>query len=117
MIEKSYEREYKGYLMKSYHCDSIYGVIDDIISSNINFSSVEVTDKGDVGMRYFGGQYTYETFLQMYDGIKQDIDTLSLKMYDGEGSIEISTDDGSVILLTKDKSLELENLIKKNKEL
>ena len=112
MIEKMYEREYHGYLMKGYRCDSVYSVIDKITQSDVRFERVEVSDKGDVGMKYFGGDYSYEEFLSIYDRIRLDIDTLSLTLPGDAGSVEISTDDKSVIILTKDGSLKIEDLIK-----
>ena len=103
MFNKKLEKQFDEYTIKYYISDSsIYSSMDEIVNSGIEFETAEVYDKGDVGMKYFGGTYSFDVFLQMYDKIKEDIDTLSLKLPEKIGSIDISTDDKYIRLIKKD---------------
>jgi len=107
---------FKDYYMKYYEYDSsIYDAINTIISSEINFSEVRVTDKGDVGLKYFGGKYSFDDFMNVYEKIKLDIDTLGLYFGENKDSIQISTEEKDIILVTKDQNLDLNNLLEKKK--
>ena len=109
---------FKDYYMKYYEYDSsIYDAINTIISSGINFSEVRVTDKGDVGMKYFGGKYSFDDFMAIYERIKLDIDTLGLYFVENKDSIQISTEEKDIILVTKNQNLDLNNLLEKKKTL
>ena len=112
MFTKTLDSKYNDYYMKFYEYDSsIYDAIDLIINSEINFSKVNISDKGDLGMKYFGGKYSFDDFIQIYKGIKLDIDTLSLYFGDDLNIIQISTDSKDIILFTKNQNLDLNDLL------
>lgn len=118
MFNKIYERQYKEYIMKGYNFSgSVYDAINSFLESNIEFSTIEATDKGDVGMKYFGGEYSYDEFMQIYNKIKFDIDTLSMNLKSGIGSIELDTSSKNIILLTRDSHLDLNDMLTKKKTL
>ena len=113
MLDKKIDREYKGNFYKGYTFDgSIFDAIEIITNSDLEIISVEITDKGDIGMKYFGGEYSYEKFLKMYDDIKFSIDTISFNLKH-DTSIEISLEDKDIILITKFPDLDLINIFKK----
>ncbi len=118
MFKKSLESMFNDYYMKYYDYDSsIYDAINTIINSGINFSEVRVTDKGDVGMKYFGGKYSFDDFMTIYERIKLDIDTLGLYFGKNNDSIQISIEEKDIILVTKSQDLDLNNLLEKKKTL
>ena len=111
MIAKKREEPYNGYFMKLYNVDSVSELTDALVYSDIAFESVYATDIGDCGMKYFGGEYEPDEFRELYPKIKLDIDTVSFRLGKSIGSIEIGHADNSVILLVKDRNMELTDLI------
>lgn len=104
----------EGMFYKYYNCDcSIYEAMDTVLNSNIEIKTVEVSDVGDNSMRYFGGKYSYDDFMNIYDRVRSDIDTLSLTLMDNKGYIGFSTGIDSIRLVVKDKNLELNDLLEK----
>lgn len=115
MFNKKFEREYRNNYYKGYSSDSsIYEVINIIMNSDISFKSVTLSDRGDVGLKYFGGEYSYEKFCIIYEDIKSDIDTLSFNFLDNSGSIEVSISDKTIILVTNNINLDINDLLKKS---
>lgn len=117
MFTKTGEREYENKYFKTYNYDcSLRDCINNIIDSNIQVEKVSITDNGDVGMKYFGGEYSYDDFLSIYDKLISDIDVIKMSLKN-ETLIRIYSSPKIVGLVTTDINLELEDLLKKNRVL
>ena len=107
-----------GNYFSYYTCEgSIFDAIDNIINSGVEFSKVYMYDDGDVSLKYFGGEYTWEEFLKTYEKVSQDIGEMVFEIANDVGSIIIKVPEEHVFFSRKDGSLDLNDLIqKKTKE-
>ncbi len=113
MFYKVNEKKFEdNTIVKSYKSDSsIYDVIDTVLSSSDGISSITVTDQGDVGMKYFGGTYSFDDFMLIYDRIKLDIEHLNINFQDCK--IDFDIPEEWICLLSNNSSIELDDIVKK----
>ncbi len=115
MFNIKFQTIHNEYTMKGYTFDeSIYDVIDKVMNSNIVFNKVTISDSGDVGMKLFDREYTYEKFLDIYDKLRSKMDGFALHFADGTGFIDFDIESNCIILVSKDFTLDLNDLIKLN---
>lgn len=95
---------------------SVFDIIDDIIQSGLEFSKVFMYDDGDVGLKYFGGEYTWDEFLNTYERVCCDIGYMVFEIANNVGRIIINVPDGSLFFSREDSTLDLNHLIQQRQE-
>ena len=112
MFIKEYDSKYKDYFKKGYLTNNnIVDVINTVTFSGIPYESVTVVEDVDMDMKYYSGNYEFQSFLDKYDTLPSAGDEFIYFLPEEEGSICIETKDKRILLSHKDESVEIEDLI------
>ncbi len=110
MNTEKFDDEY--YTLYEYEDSSYtYEIINKIIESKLNIKSVGLSDNGDVGMKYFGGKYSFNDFLNLYNRISlSDIEVISFCIEENT-IMKIYPEEKSVLVISND-NIKIEDLIR-----
>ena len=106
------ERSMDGFYKKYYRDNEITFTIDSLVESNPDVSFVSAEDMGDVGMRTFGGRYSFDEFAELYPDIRLKLAN-AIFYFNNKDIAYFDRVNDIATLTTSNSELELEDLLQK----
>ncbi len=116
MFNKVFEDKFNDEFIKGYRLSQQYTTLDIVKffqDAGILIKNIHVSENADLGMKNIQGNYSLDDFLNKYNLIKKNIDSIMLSL-DGNNQVYVSND--NYVSLMSKNNIEIENLFERVKK-